>query len=183
MNIKISPIVSSIVLASLLTACGGHNPKTPPNNNPSFTKTQLNNEGSICLYTKKNNDIKVYYFPLNSSCSSSSANHWSNKKLTANATFRRSLKGSLIEINASATHRRSNSGIATADCAGAGIQTKLLAMTGNHRFEVYWDNHKLGDYSSSKGAIMCKKMDKKGVVSSAPPRLQEYVSMMARHTW
>ena len=176
MNIKISHLVSFVILGSLLTACGSNKPKT----SPSFTETHIDNEGSICLYTKKNNDIKVYYFPRNSSCSSSSANRWSNKKLVATSTFRRSLKGSLIEIDASATHRRSNSGIATADCAGAGIQSKILPMSGNHRFEVYWNSHKLGDYASSKGVLMCKKMDKKGRVSPARPALAEYVRGMAR---
>ena len=181
MNIKISHLVSYIILGGLLTACGGNKPKTSPNPPSKFTVTRIDNEGSICLYTKKNNDIKVFYFPRNSACSSSSANRWSNKKLTATPTFRKSLKGSLIEINASATHRRSNSGIATADCAGAGIQSKLLAMSGSHHFEVYWDKHKLGDYSNSKGALMCKKMDSKGSVSPAAPRLQEYVRMVSRH--
>ena len=179
MSIKISHFVSFIILGSLLIACGSNKAKTSPNTTPNFTETRLNNEGSICLYTKKNNDIKVYYFPRNSSCSSSSANRWSNQKLTVNSAFRKSLKDSLIEIEASTTHRRNHSGIATADCAGAGIQSKLLPLNGSHRFEVYWGGHKVGDYSNSKGTLMCKKMNKAGVVSAAPQHLQDYVRRVA----
>ena len=180
MNMKISYLASFIITGSLLVACGANKPKNPPHPPLNFTETQINNEGSICLYTKKNNDIKVYYFPLNSACTSSSANHWSHKKLIATSVFRKSLKGSLIKINASATHRRSNSGIATADCAGAGIQSKLLALSGSHQFEVYWNHYKLADYTNNKGTLMCKKLDNNGVVSSAPARLQTYVRMDIR---
>jgi len=176
---KINHVLSLLVLSSLFVACGGGNHKDKPSDKPSFTVTQLNNEGSICLYGMKNNDIKVFYFPLNSSCSSSSANRWSNKKLAATASLRRSLKGSVIEIEASATHRRSHSGIATADCAGSGVQSKRLSINGNHRFEVSLGKYKLGNVESSKGMLFCRTVDKKGNISPAP-QLHQYVRMVAR---
>ena len=166
--------IAFIVLANLLIACGANNPK---NNRPSeikTTKTALINEGAICLYTKKNHDIRVFYFPLQSTCTSSSLNKWQNKKLTASATFRRSIKGSIIEIESSVTHIATHSRIATADCAGAGIQSKEIKLSASHHFDVLWGGRSIGEMTNKPGLSFCKSLDKNGNVSNVSNQLSDY---------
>lgn len=178
MNRKIITTLWFAAIASLLLSCGS---KPIVNDKPKLTENVLKNEGSLCLVAQKNNDLTVFYLPLNTTCTSSSLNRWKDKKLTASVNLRRGVKNSTVSIDTSATHLRSDSKIATADCAGAGIQSKTLSMNGVRAYDVFWGKYKIGGIENHEGAILCKHLDKNGTVVPAPQLHNQVRAMARRH--
>lgn len=169
-------MASLLLLASLgtLSACV---PPLPPDHNPNQTRENLSNEGTLCLVGQEDYNIKVYYLPLDTTCASSSLHRWNNSRLTAVLTPQRG-RDDAIRVESFITHINNNSPVATADCAGAGIQTAQIAANSYRGFDVFWGNRKIGGLANSDGAILCRKVDTNGKVTPMPQLHDEIRSMV-----
>lgn len=153
------------------------NPPFGDNQTPGNTTQNLNNSGTLCLVGVADDDIKVYYLPIGTSCASSSLNRWNNSRLTAVLAPQGGREETIL-IDSFTTHIRSNSPVATADCAGAGIQTAQLDLSGTRGFEVFWGGRWIGGIANAPGAIRCNKVDASGNITPAPELHEEIRSMV-----
>lgn len=175
-----SPLPVLVLTCTILAAC---TPNHPVDNTVTpATRTQaLANEGTVCLFGLPRDDIKVYYLPLGTTCASSSLHRWNDSRLTAVITPQAG-SDDAVHIDSYTTHHLSNSPVATADCAGAGIQTAQLDIQGYRGFAVFWGNHRIGSIANGEGAILCKKLDASGTVTPAPELHDEIRSMAQADT-
>lgn len=158
-------------LCSMLASCV-YVPSSP------LSGKNLSNEGTLCLLGQEDYNIKVYYLPLNTTCASSSLHRWSNPRLAAVLTQQRG-KDDVIRVDSFIHHVSNDSPVATADCAGANIQTAQLAVNSYRNFDVFWGTRKIGTMGNSDGAILCRKVDATGRIS-AVPELHEEIRSMAK---
>lgn len=109
------------IISILLTNCSIT--RVPIKQKPTNSSTKFNmlsNEGTICLKRVNKGRLKVSYFPLNSTCKSSSRYSWNLNDIELKQN------GSHISIETYSLYKISNSQMATADCAGAGIKVKTI---------------------------------------------------------
>lgn len=173
----ISKTLAPLLMVTSLGALSACVPPLPPGHEPpSQTRENLSNEGTLCLIGQANDSIKVYYLPLDTTCASSSQHHWDNARLTA-VLMPQGGKNA-INVESFVTHVNNHSPMATADCAGAGVQTAQVATNRFRGFDVFWGNRKIGRLASGDGAILCRKVDANGQVTPMPQLHDEIRSMV-----
>jgi len=155
--------LKNIFLAStfiiLLTSCvtishtGAKKENHKNSNIENSNMRTLSNEGTICLSTNGSRDIDILYYPLSSSCISSSSISW--KLLGVDSK----LNGSRLNIETYALYKRNSSPIATADCGGAGVRKKSITLN-SLPTTIYWGSEKIIDTPQTKGIYCFKKSGK-----------------------
>lgn len=153
-------------------------PPLPPGHNPNQTRENLSNTGTLCLLGQENYNVKVYYLPLDTTCASSSLHRWDSSRLTAVLTPQAG-RDDAIKVESFITHVNNHSPVATADCAGAGVQTAQIAANSYRGFDVFWGARKIGGLANADGAILCKKVDATGKVTPMP-QLHDEIRNMAK---
>jgi len=122
------------IIAILLTSCSIK--RVPIKQKPTNSSSKFNilsNEGTICLQRVTKNRLKATYLPLNSTCKSSSRYSWQMNDINLKSS------GSNISIETYSLYKITNSQMATADCAGAGIKVKTI-KTGTTPLNIKWGN-------------------------------------------
>ena len=134
-----------LITATLLI--GGCMPlhKTKKSHSKSSNIVSLYNQGTVC--TKySNNQVAIKYYPLSTNCISSSKIDW---KLLGLDT---KLKGNSLYIDTYALYKQNHPQMATADCAGAGVKEKLVAIPSNIN-SIYWGKSKIANLNRNK--VVC----------------------------
>lgn len=136
--------------------------------------TQYYNEGALCVYAKKNNDLAIYHYPLGrEGCESSTLVKWENRKLSTGLSH--STKSMLL-INSLATRIRRYSRVSTPDCGTmGGIQIVRIERPSVKSLEVKWGDVSFGNIDFSQQSIACKNIDGSGKVLKTNPYLEDKV--------
>jgi hypothetical protein len=119
-----------------------YNLKKSHSNNKNITS--LYNRGVMCI-NKREDTLEFRYYPLNSSCISSSKIDW---KLLG---FNINTKDNKIVVESYALYRQNNLKLNSADCGGAGVKTKKIQITSQN--SIYWGNRKLIDIKNIKNRV------------------------------
>ena len=144
--------LTSIIATIFISGCIhiAHNSTTKKSHSKSKL-TSLSNEGVVCAYRSQPNELTVKFYPLSSSCISSSAIDW---KLVG---FDSTIKNNALNIESYALFKRNNSKINTTDCAGAKKIVKKIA-TPTKSTTLYWGNQKVVNINSNKRVVCYKKV-------------------------
>jgi hypothetical protein len=122
--------------------------KTKKTHSNKANIVSLYNKGMIC--TKySNHQVSIKYYPLSTNCISSSKVDW---KLLGVDT---KLKGNSLYIDTYGLYKQNYPNMATADCAGAGVKKKLVAIPSNIN-SIYWGNSKIADLNKNKSICVQK---------------------------
>ena len=122
------------IISILLASCSIK--RAPIKAKPTNSSTKFNtlsNEGTLCLQRVSKNTLKAIYLPLNSTCKSSSRYNWNLNDIELKQN------GSNIAIETYSLYKKSNSQMATADCAGAGVRVKTI-KTATSSLNIKWGN-------------------------------------------
>jgi len=142
------------ILLIVITGCVSiYKPKKAINSKNEQYKI-LYNEGTICLNKLNKTTLKVGYFPLNSSCKSSSAVSWKMNSLEPK------VNGNRIVIESYSLYKLTHSPIATADCAGAGQQVKTIKILANNQ-DIYWGKVNIANLKTLNHKACFKKVGKR----------------------
>lgn len=121
-------------------------------NKPNLSGTQRHgdnlyhnmiNQGTLCIQKMPPKKVAVSYYPLSSSCVSSSLYSWKLNGFDAN------IHGNSMNIESYSLFTKNNSTIATADCAGAHIVRKTLQVP-QGTTTLSWGKKQLTTLDSSK---------------------------------
>ena len=153
-KILISLAIAPIIITGCIRVAHNSN-NTKPHSKPQSKLISLSNEGTICAYKSSPKEVVVKYYPLSSSCVSSSTIDW---KL---AGFDTKIDGSNLKIDSYALYKRNNSPIATADCGGANIKVKKLIVP-TAKTTIIWGDKKIIDLEKIK-KVVCFKKTSRGI--------------------
>ena len=125
------------IISILLTNCSIKRVPIEQKTTDSSNKFNiLSNEGTICLQRVSKSRLKATYLPLSSRCKSSSQYSWNLNDIELKSN------GSKIDIETYSLYKKSNSEVATADCAGAGIKVKTIQTT-TKALSISWGKNRI----------------------------------------
>ena len=121
----------------------------------------LSNEGTICIKKVTKNNLKITYLPLSTKCASSSMYNWKMNDIQVKQN------ASSIAIETYSLYKKSNSQMATADCAGAGIKSKNIS-TSTQKLKILWGKTDITALSSISRVSCFKRVGEKIVKVNTP---------------
>jgi len=134
-------IYFTTIISLLLTSCSISNLSLKHKKEDNSKYKILSNEGTICLQRVSRNTLKATYLPLNSTCKSSSQYSWQMNDINLKSN------NSTVAIETYSMYKKSNSQIATADCAGAGVKVKTV-KTANTPIYIKWGETNIATLNS-----------------------------------
>ncbi len=149
-------ILTTLIVAILLSGCVNRENRNSRVDNSQEKIVSLSNSGTICLVKTNSSSLLVKYYPLSTSCASSSIYSW---KLNG---FDSSRVGDNIRIDSYSLYKKSNSKIATKDCAGARVIVKKIAISKKYS-SIYWGKKKILESINELNSSICYKKDKDSI--------------------
>jgi len=145
-------ILSMSLATFLITGCVSASKSKPSHRKSDFVS--LYNEGTICVSKIKPDELKITYYPLSTNCVSSSLVNW---KLLG---FDTKLNKNTLKVESYALFKEQHPQIATTDCAGAGVTTKVI-KTPTSNLTLYWGKEKVATITPNTKRACFKKSKNK----------------------